>query len=75
MMNLLRTRHSGHVFEVLFKFPSSGDPNGEKMLAALSLLLPDDLQDLIQPAPRSQPPYRGGRSKRTETEHVIATRQ
>lgn len=51
MMNLLRTRQSGHVFEVLFKFPSSGEPNGESMLAVFSLLLPDDLQDLIQPAP------------------------
>lgn len=56
IMNLLRTRQSGHVFEVLFKLLSSGEPNGESKLAALSLLLPDDLHDRIQPTPPGQPP-------------------
>lgn len=64
IMYLLRTRQSGHVFEVLFKFQSSGEPNGESKLAALSLLFPDDLHDRIQPTPPGQPTYtprrRGG---------------
>lgn len=64
IMYLLLTRQSGHVFEVLFKFPSSGEPNGESKLAAVSLLLPDDLHDRIQPTPPGQPTYtpssRGG---------------
>lgn len=57
IMYLLLTRQSGHVFEVLFKFPSSGEPNGESKLAAVSLLLPDDLHDRIQPTPPGQPTY------------------
>lgn len=50
MMNLLRTRQSGQVFEVLFRFPSSKE-NGESGLAAFSFLFPEDLQERIQPTP------------------------
>lgn len=64
MMYLLLTRQSGHVFEVLFKLPSSGEPNGESKLAAVSLLLPDDLHDRIQSAPPGQSTYTSRRRRR-----------
>jgi hypothetical protein len=55
MINLLRIRHRGHVFDVLFRFPSSRE-NGDNGLAALSFLFPDDLQERIQPAAPNQQP-------------------